>query len=409
VAYIAYLIKPLALPVLRMLGTFLGFLLSYRNRSNLFFFFPAYHVGGAERVHADIVSCFSDTKPWVFFTEMSTNDRFRAVFEKHAKVIDLSDRANRPRGISTFWLSMIAGMINRQTRPVVFGCNSTFFYRLIPLLERRVRRIDLLHAFGGKFEEISLPLVQHLDCRIVVTQQTVEDYRRQYLTNGVPSLFQSKIVAIENQVSVPSCYSKHRNASQLTVLYVGRGTEEKRVHLIARAAAKCHAADVNARFVLAGDVANVVEENCRKHCHFLGVISDDEHMTAIYADADVLVLTSSREGFPMVIMEAMAHGVIPMATSVGGIPYHIKHGFNGLLLPNGDEDEIVSTIIEELKTLAADHSVVDRLSRSAHEYARDHFNSARFTERYRQILLGSDPPHGSIRSLIAQESVSFTK
>jgi L-malate glycosyltransferase len=311
------------------------------------------------------------------------------VFEKHGKIIDLSGRANRPHGISTFWLLMIAGMINCQRRPVVFGCNSSFFYRLVPLLKQHVRRIDLLHAFGGKFEKISLPLVQHLHCRVVINQQTVKDYKTQYFTEGVPCAFANRIVMIENRVSVPSCYLKQKNR-RLTVLYVGRGTEEKRVHLIARAAAQCHAMGVNARFSFVGDVIDVIERKYRKHCHFLGVITEDEDLMAIYAAADVLVLTSSREGFPLVIMEAMAQGVIPMVTSVGGIPYHIKHGFNGLFLPNGNEDEIVSAIVKELKILAADPSSVERLSRSAYEYARDHFNSSQFTQKYRKILLGSD-------------------
>jgi len=297
-------------------------------------------------------------------------------------------------------------MINRQSKAVVLGCNSRFFYRLIPLLKSHVRRIDLLHAFGGKFEEISLPLVRHFDCRIVVNQQTLEDYRSQYFANGVPSQFQRKIVAIENEVSVPPRYPKQQRKNYLNVLYVGRGTEEKRVHLIGRAAVQCRAAGVNVRFVFAGDVADAVEDSCRNDCQFHGVITDDERLLEIYANADVLVLTSSREGFPMVIMEAMARGVIPMVTSVGGIPYHIKHGFNGILIRNGSEDEIVRTIVAQLKTLAANPAFLDRLSRSAYEYARDHFDSSRFREQYRLVLLGSDPSHDGARCLTTGESGS---
>ena len=40
----------------------------------------------------------------------------------------------------------------------------------------------------------------------------------------------------------------------------------------------------------------------------------------------------------MVVMEAMAHGVVPACTNVGGIPCHIIDGVTGFLVA-GDETE----------------------------------------------------------------------
>jgi glycosyltransferase involved in cell wall biosynthesis len=56
----------------------------------------------------------------------------------------------------------------------------------------------------------------------------------------------------------------------------------------------------------------------------------------ILSIADLLVLTSSREGLPMNILEAMAAGVVVLATRVGGIPELLQDEVNGFLVEYGD-------------------------------------------------------------------------
>ena len=120
----------------------------------------------------------------------------------------------------------------------------------------------------------------------------------------------------------------------------------------------------------------------------MGEISDSRELARIYAEADVLVLTSSREGFPLVIMEAMAHGVVPVCTDVGGIPSHVKHCVNGLLLQNGSEQQVVEQLVSAITRLAEDRRELSELSRAAFAHARQHFSGADFCAAYREILLG---------------------
>jgi glycosyltransferase involved in cell wall biosynthesis len=59
---------------------------------------------------------------------------------------------------------------------------------------------------------------------------------------------------------------------------------------------------------------------------------------------DVSVLTSHREGFPNVIVEAMAAGRAVVSTTVGGVADAVVHGENGLLVPPGEPDALAAAL-----------------------------------------------------------------
>jgi glycosyltransferase involved in cell wall biosynthesis len=372
-------------------GKVIGRLLPWKNRSGIFFFFPFYQVGGAERIHADIVKCVSDTGPWVFFTNKSKDEKFKPLFAAHARVVEISSLTI---GSIPYYILIgaLSALINRHARPRVFGSNSPLFYHLLPYLKREVSRIDLLHAFGGDIEHVSLPFVPQIDTRVIYSSMVYADLKAQYSVAEVADGFLSRIKSLDNQVLIPDDYPEKRGgdeAAPLRAVYVGRGALEKRIHLIGRAAHLCQERDIPARFIFVGEVEGFVEREHREACIFKGEVAESETLKRLYDEADVLILTSSREGFPVVIMEAMAHAVVPISTDVGGIPDHVRHGINGILIRNAEaEDEVVDALVEAVGRLALDRTLLSRLSRNAYEHARQHFAPSRFCAAYRQLLLG---------------------
>lgn len=87
-----------------------------------------------------------------------------------------------------------------------------------------------------------------------------------------------------------------------------------------------------------------------------------------YERADVLALPSWREGFPLVVVEAMAAGVPVVATPVGAIPDLVRHGETGLLVPPREPAALASA----LQALCRDAAVRERMSVEAHRYACAH-------------------------------------
>ncbi len=98
-----------------------------------------------------------------------------------------------------------------------------------------------------------------------------------------------------------------------------------------------------------------------KHLRFLGELSHDIALQKI-AESDIFILPSYTEGFPNVILEAMALGKPIIATSVGAIPEMLS-GDCGLLIQPRNVDAIASA----LQLLISNDSLRERLGRNALE------------------------------------------
>lgn len=79
--------------------------------------------------------------------------------------------------------------------------------------------------------------------------------------------------------------------------------------------------------------------------HLAGQLTQDD-LRSLYSAADCLVLASVREGWPNVILEAMACGASIVASRVGGVPEILDGTDSGLLLDNRDVMSIVKAISE---------------------------------------------------------------
>jgi glycosyltransferase involved in cell wall biosynthesis len=94
-----------------------------------------------------------------------------------------------------------------------------------------------------------------------------------------------------------------------------------------------------------------------------------ERVFGLLRAADVLVLNSTYEGLPHVVLEAMWAGVPVIATGVGGTAELIEHGVTGLLVPPADDGALRGAI----QRLLADSAGRRTLATRAAEVARARF------------------------------------
>ncbi|NOZ64541.1 MAG: glycosyltransferase [Caldiserica bacterium] len=86
-----------------------------------------------------------------------------------------------------------------------------------------------------------------------------------------------------------------------------------------------------------------------KNVHFLGERKDIEKILPLM---DIFVLSSTREGFPITLLEAMACGIPVVATSVGGCPELVKEGETGFLVAPRNPGFLGERVVHLLKNQA---------------------------------------------------------
>jgi len=358
------------------------------NSHNLFFFLPYVHIGGAEQVHADIVACIKDKNPLVFFTGFSKNNAFLNLFENNARVFNIPHVLNYPV-VGPKALKLVAAYINMQPRAKTFGCNSIFYYNLIGFLSPTILCIDLKHSFiypVNPEENNSIQAVFRLNKRVFIAKKAIENAQKFYYDNNIPKEFAERIIYIGNYTNIPDQYPAKQKNNKLKVIYVGRSTPEKRVDIIAKIAEECNKQSVMASFCMVGDVSSVLDKTQYPFIQFRGEITDKKNLMDIYSSADVLLITSNTEGFPMSIMEAMAHGAIPVSTPVGDVPLHVINNETGFVTSSINESLVIKEMTETIKQLSGHRELVSAISLKDYEYAKKNFIYKNFRDYYRELL-----------------------
>jgi N-acetyl-alpha-D-glucosaminyl L-malate synthase BshA len=114
-----------------------------------------------------------------------------------------------------------------------------------------------------------------------------------------------------------------------------------------------------------------------RHVLFLG---KQDHVERIIPLAHVLLMPSDLESFGLVALEAMACGVVPVATRVGGVPEVITDGEDGYLEAPGD----IAAQAARVAALLADDALHSRMAGAGRWNAAERFCSDKIIPQYEQ-------------------------
>lgn len=338
-----------------------------KNR-DLFFFFPMWSFGGAERVHIDILNLVKNKNPLCFITERSSNDGFRKEFENAAEVINLG-RWSEKTAYKIHLLKKLSNVINKQEKPTVFGWGSRFMYELIPYLKPHVRILDLIHNFtddGDGIEIFSLPYINRIEKRIVVGKAIINQFKELYRARQIPSTYLDRLVFIQNKVPFQNVRIEKTYGGPLKVIFVARNSPEKRPQVFVKVAQLCFQLNLPVEFEMIGDFESY--QNIRTpNLHIIGEIHNKTALNHYYAHAHLLLLTSIRESWGLVIFEGMIFGVVPISTNVAELSDYISiEKQNGILLENlENEDSLVESFVRQITHFINNRMLLKTFSENA--------------------------------------------
>jgi glycosyltransferase involved in cell wall biosynthesis len=182
---------------------------------------------------------------------------------------------------------------------------------------------------------------------------------------------------------------------QMAVLFVGRLNHQKGIDVLL--AAMSQLADTGGpdnpelRFVIAGDGPErpMVERYMMRgsgpsgaglNCRLLGFVADVRE--ALNA-ADIFVLPSRWEGWPLALAEAMAAGLPCVGTDVPGIHDIVENGRTGLLVPSEDP----TALAQAIRNLTADAALRNALVAAGREEIRTKYSIQRNVAAHEKLYL----------------------
>lgn len=125
----------------------------------------------------------------------------------------------------------------------------------------------------------------------------------------------------------------------------------------------------------------VREKGLAEQVRFYGYQSQGQLLDH-FARADLFVMTSFAEGIPVVLMEAMAHGVPVVAPRITGIPELVIDGVSGLLATPGHAESFV----EQIATLLDDPDARNRMAAAGRHVVAQAFDLETEAGRLAKIL-----------------------
>ncbi len=169
---------------------------------------------------------------------------------------------------------------------------------------------------------------------------------------------------------------------------VARLVPIKRHPMFLHAAAAVTRACAAARFLIVGDGEDrsrleglAAELGLGDRVRFLGWRRD---LARVYADLDVVVLTSASEGSPVSLIEGMAAGRAIVATRVGGVPDLVEDGVTGALVP----PEAPAALAAAVTRLLADPERRRALGKAGREHVLPRFGAERLVADIDRLYTG---------------------
>ena len=159
---------------------------------------------------------------------------------------------------------------------------------------------------------------------------------------------EKKFVTIHNGIEISGDISHKISKEKIVVGTVANFYRNKSLETFIQAAGILHDRGIeNVEFQIVGDGAErsfLESEIERLQLEDFRLLGFQKNGLECMKEFDVFVLSSIKEGFPYVILEAMSLGLPIVATKVGGVPEVVVDGQNGFLVEPKNAEELADKI-----------------------------------------------------------------
>ncbi|MCB9446955.1 MAG: glycosyltransferase [Flavobacteriales bacterium] len=309
-------------------------------------------------------------------------------FRQYARVRFLSDYYEASRlayWVKPFFVGFISARINHSKSPVVIFWHRESIEDVWPHISPRVPVMDVVHNSIADSQKqdayLNIDMTPRINLRVAVTEGLRQLLAERYAANGLnPDLLERVTVTPH---CVPLAVQPVQKTYGTRVVFLGRDSMEKRFGLFCRIARASRAENLPFTFAAIGPRPQD-HPGVERDVHLYGTIDDVRRLQDILNESHILLLTSSSEGFPKAVAEAMTFGLVPVATDVGFVRDYVENRRTGFLI-SPEPDQVVEQALDALRMLT-DPSLFLQISEQARQQARDAFDMAAFASAWKQNI-----------------------
>ncbi|MFH1282276.1 MAG: glycosyltransferase [bacterium] len=318
-------------------------------------------------------------------------------FGQHSTIVDMT------KLFSVRSVIKLANYIKKNNIDIVqsHGARSNFYARLTKLFLVKSKIISTVHNSLYDYPVSKIKKRVYLaadkisyylaDGIITVSKSLAEDlidksgyspYKVKNIYNGVdlskfnPSLYENN--KIRNEFGL---------GNEPLIGLIGRMTPQKGHLYFLDAFAEVIKDFPDAKTLIVGDgeekekiIEKINELNLENNCILLGLRED---IPEILSAIDVMVLSSISEGFPFILLEAMAMKKAIVATKVNGVVEMVKDNESALVV----EPRMPEQLAEKIKILLKDENLRKNIGKNAHQVANKEFNLSKMIHDIEQYYL----------------------
>jgi len=244
----------------------------------------------------------------------------------------------------------------------------------------------IIHVVHNQLEQMVERESDPISDKIVGVSPRIEELALQHLG---PQMVTSILNGIRLPGETPQEYKKCTDRPK-DILFVGRiDNRQKAVFLIPDIIKYLLDRDIRTSVTMVGDgpdfeeLKQMVEDrSLSEFIHLSGQVAP-EKVSAYYFSHKILLLPSNFEGHPLTLMEAMAHGCVPVASLLPRCTdTSVDQGKSGYLVEVGKVNDFGHSIWE----LLSYEELLNKMSKNAQDRAMKHFSSAIAHQKYLELL-----------------------
>jgi len=248
--------------------------------------------------------------------------------------------------------------------------------------------IALIHQLAREFWFYETPFPVNLIGYYILEKRWLKNYANiptitvsNSTKKNLDDLGFKKIFIVHNGLNIKPLSEVPEKAEKPTIIYVGRMKKAKKPQDVIEAfkIVKKEIRDVQLWMVGDGYLRKKLETKA-KDIRFFGYV-DKRTKDELVKKAWVIAVPGVREGWGQVVTDANALGTPAVGYNIPGLRDSIKHGYNGLLVEDGNIEALANAVVYLLEN----DNLREELSRNAIEWAK-RFSWDRSAEEFEKVI-----------------------